>query len=322
MEPIISPAPDFGLIWYSAREVLAGRNPYLAIGPGRAYNWNANLYYPLPAVLLAVPFAWLTMRLATATFVATSSGLLAFAVTRENWHRLPLFLSASSFIAAAWGQWSFAVTAAALLPWLGFVLAAKPTTGFAAFTYRPTARAVLGGAAILMIAFAVQPGWVGDWLTAVRTAVPHFSPASGAPEQLSATIPYFAPVSRFGGFLLVLAVLRWRRAEARYLLVLSFIPQTMVLYECVLLSLIPATRLQAVTLALLSYVAYRGSGLASQLWPAHPEYASQGHWIVVWQYLPCLAMVLLRPNVGDVPAWLERALVTVRRFTLQRRAIP
>ena len=163
------------------------------------YSWEANLYYPLPAVLI--------------------------------------------------------------VPSLGFVLAAKPTVGLAAFSYRPTVRALVGIVAIAVLSFMVQLARVGDWLEAIRTAAPHFSPAAGAQEATAATIPYFAPVSRFGRFLLLLAALKWRRPEARFLIVLEFVPQTMALYACVLLYLIPATLTESTILALLSYAPYFGPAI-------------------------------------------------------------
>lgn len=323
IEPFTDTGPDFGQIWYAAREVLARRNPYLAIGPGRAYNWGYNLYYPLPAVLLAVPFAWLSLRAATAAFIALSSGLLAFAVTRDNWVRLPLFLSTGAFIAAAWGQWSFIIAAAALMPSLGLVLAAKPTTGLAAFSYRPTIRSAAGVVALVALSFVVQPGWAGDWIAAVHTAVPHFSPTAVAHEKVAGEMTFLAPVSRFGGVLLLLAALRWRRPEARYLLVLAFIPQNMVLYECVLLYIIPATLTESLWLVILSYVAYFGPilvQLAGMADTHHFRVWAQGNWMLTCQYLPCLIMVLRRPNEGYAPARLTRAIGSGRQFAAERWA--
>src|SRR5215212_9879963 len=39
---------DFDQIWFAARAVLAGRNPYHLIGPGRTFVWEFPFFYPLP----------------------------------------------------------------------------------------------------------------------------------------------------------------------------------------------------------------------------------------------------------------------------------
>ena len=37
-------ARDFDQVWFAARSLLAGRNPYHEIGPGLAFDWPAPLY--------------------------------------------------------------------------------------------------------------------------------------------------------------------------------------------------------------------------------------------------------------------------------------
>ena len=102
------------------------------------------------------------------------------------------------------------------------------------------------------------------------------------------------------GVLLLLALLKWKRADARLLLALACVPHTTVPYETIPLFLIPQTWRQAWTLwtlAILAYVAQWWTGpYTSQM----AYWTSGAQWIVALMYLPCLGMVLLRPNVGQV----------------------
>src|SRR5688500_13768330 len=49
--------PDVDQLWFAARAVLGGRNPYELIGPGLEFDYQWKLYYPLPAALLLTPLA-------------------------------------------------------------------------------------------------------------------------------------------------------------------------------------------------------------------------------------------------------------------------
>jgi len=107
------------------------------------------------------------------------------------------------------------------------------------------------------------------------------------------------PASVFGGPLLLLALLRWRRPEARLLAVLACVPQTFSSYDSLILFLAVRTRreglfLAACSLLVTAYVAMKG--------PA-PTYAETVHrfapirlWVL---YLPAVAMVLMRRNAAD-----------------------
>src|SRR5215207_5028160 len=39
---------DFDQLWFAARALLAGQNPYHLVGPGRSFPWEFPLFYPLP----------------------------------------------------------------------------------------------------------------------------------------------------------------------------------------------------------------------------------------------------------------------------------
>src|ERR1051325_7669492 len=66
---------DFDAIWTAARALRAGQDPYGAI---QSPPWPWNLQYPLPAVLIALPFSLLPLALARAAFMGVSAGLLAY----------------------------------------------------------------------------------------------------------------------------------------------------------------------------------------------------------------------------------------------------
>src|SRR5215210_889370 len=119
-------AADFTFTWRAARTILTGRTPYVPIRFDAPYPYYSGFAYPLTAALVGVPFAALSAPIAGSIFFAISTGLLAFAVTREGYGRLPLFVSAPFINAAAWCTWSPLLTAAALLPALGWAMSVKP----------------------------------------------------------------------------------------------------------------------------------------------------------------------------------------------------
>src|SRR5438067_2059985 len=94
-------AADFTWAWRGARLLIAGQNPYTdpALSRANSYPYDAPLYYPLPAVLLALPFAPLPPELAGAAFIGISAGLLAIGLTRDGYWRLTVFLSAPFWVA-------------------------------------------------------------------------------------------------------------------------------------------------------------------------------------------------------------------------------
>ena len=50
---------DFDQLHIAARALLAGTDPYAAVAARQPFP----LFYPLPAVLVAVPFAWLPLEI-------------------------------------------------------------------------------------------------------------------------------------------------------------------------------------------------------------------------------------------------------------------
>lgn len=269
-------AKDFSYPYRAARALLDGHNPYEVIKAVGEYPFNAGLLYPLPAAIVATPFSLFRPEVAGALFVGLSSALLAWALLRDSPYRLPVFLSAPFIQAAILGQWSPLLTAAALLPALQGLAAAKPTIGLAAWIYQPSRRGIIGGLILVAIAFIVQPGWFGDWLSAT-----------------AGMNKYRGPATTLSGAFLLLGVLRWRRREGRLFIAMSLMPQLPVFYDSLLLWLIPSTLWRSLALSAASWIGYLA-------WYPHHASPAQNEiafpWLVFTIYAPALVLLLLLPR--------------------------
>ena len=283
---------DFGLAWFGARSLLHGINPYDLVGPGRSYNWPWPLVYPATAFIVAMPLAALPQIPATLVFVFVSCALLSYSVTKHDWARLPMFGSAAFVIAAGAAQWSPLFTAAMGLPVVGLMFAAKPTIGLAlaaAGDRRLQKFAFLGGVALTLASLVFFPGWPRVWL-----------------GQLHYATQMAPPLVRGGGVFVLLALLRWRRPEARLIIALACVPQVGSWYELLPLFLIPATSRQTMILASVSSL---GFVLQDHIMTAtnEVEYNQQvAALMIAFGYLPAVQMVLMRPNRGDIPPFLSQ----------------
>ena len=277
---------DLAQVWAGTRALLHRQNPYEAVGPGRAFEWPFPLLYPVTAMVTLFPLAALPLRWVDPIFVGLGFGLFTWAVTtrRVLTPALVALVSLPALMTLQTSQWSLLLTGAALVPAAGFLLIAKPTIGLALFAAFPRWKTAIGCSVLLVLSMVVWPGWIAEWRATFASA-PHV----------------VAPITRRGGPLVLLALLRWKRADARLLLALACVPQTTALYETIPLFLIPQTWLQAWglwTLAVLAYVAQWAMGpYLSQV----AYWESGARWIVLMMYLPCLAVVLSRPNVRSGP---------------------
>ncbi len=280
---------DFGLAWFGARALIQGGNPYELIGPGLAYDWPWRLIYPATAMVVAMPLAALPQLTATLLFVFISCALLAWSVTARAWFPLLMCSSAAFLIAAGAAQWSPILTAAMALPPLALVFAAKPTIGFAlaiSGSRQVQWFALAGLVATTAVSLILFPQWPVAWFKSLSTAV------QVAP-----------PLLRMGGFAILLALLRWRRPEARLIVVLACVPQTGSWYEILPLFLVASSAREMMIL----------SGVSSLGWLAQDwimragnevEFNQQvGALMVALAYLPATIIVLRRPNENAIPPW-------------------
>lgn len=253
-------AHDFTWPWAAARLLLSGADPY-TLHLNDAVAWRDPFYYPLPAALLAVPLASLSAEAAGALWAALGAAVLTAGVLRRAPHLWPVLLSAPALIGVRNAQWAPLLVGAALLypPLLGLA-AAKPTLGLVLWLHRPSWRAAPLGLALLALAWWARPDWLAGWLASAAHA------------------PHAVPLLQPGGWLLGLALLRWRDPRARLLLGLALVPQILYFYDQLPLGLVASTRRQALALALLSWLAYA-------VGPHGPP-------IVALVYLPALACLL------------------------------
>jgi hypothetical protein len=289
-------ARDFDQVWFAARALFAGRNPYVEIGPGLHFDWPAPLYYPLTAAVAVSPLAALERSVAATLFAAIASTAFVWAATRRSLAPAVVITSASAALAAETVQWSPLLGAAFGVPWLGALLSAKPTIGFAVWCARPTRAAFIGALVLGGIALIAIPSWPADWLLALR----HTSLATADGT------PYFAPIRSAGGAFALLALLRWRRPEARLLLALACVPQTPLLYETVPLFLIPLSLVEGGVLWLGSWLAALWLAAAGPFGTDAARFRVSLDAIGWLLYFPSVVMVLRRPNDGPVPDWLAR----------------
>jgi len=271
-------AKDFTLPWTAARHLLAGRDPYVAMQPTGVYPFNVPFYYPLPAAVLAVPFAALPATMAGVAFVALSFGVAALVLVRENAGRLVILFGFPAVMAAVLGQWSPLLVAATVAPVLQFVLPVKPTLGAAVFVSRPSRVGVLVSIVILAVCFAIVPGWVGSWRAAVAGAWATYTP----------------PVRWAGGagFVLLGALVWWRDRDARLLALMAIAPQLPLFYDQLLVHAVARTRREAWLLVAAGWLgglvwAFQGTPSAGGERPARTL-------ILAAIYLPALVVVAWR----------------------------
>ena len=283
---------DFHFYWRAARLWADGVDPY-AMRPQPAFRhlWPLidRLFYPLPTLLIVAPFAALPVRIAQTLFVATASGALAWQLSRNARWPLLIFCTPSFFFAAMFGQWSPWLVLGALVPSMGFLLAAKPTLGLACFFYRPTWKAFVSGAAIMFLSLAIMPDWPWKWL-----------------ENLHSVDRHLPPIVTQGGFVLGLAAVRWRQRESRFLLAMACVPQLGMWADQLPLFLVCRTRREAAFFVLASVAAFVGWFYPSVAGSGDLAYSEP--YALLGCYGPALYLVLRRSNEGPVPALLERAV--------------
>jgi hypothetical protein len=251
-------------------------NPYLTVPEHLRYP----LFYPLPAVLVAVPFTILPIALARPAWDIVIGSAFAIALWRVRGpYALLALLSGAYLFAMRNGQTTPLLVAASLFPALGFLLTIKPNTGLALWCARPTRPAIIGGILVLLLSVVLVPSWPHDWWAAIHQRTTHIKP----------------PILRPFGFLLLLAGLRWRTPEGRLLLATALIPQNTLPHELVPLALIPTNPVEMAIYVAGSWLAMALtavgedratslSGLVADTWPT----------LLLGVYLPMLWLVLRR----------------------------
>lgn len=260
---------DFDGLYQAAVNLVQGKNPYPMATRG--------FPYPLPAVLLAVPFTIIPLGLARPIFDVLVGWVFAYALWKyRGSYALLALLSGAYLFALGKGETTPLMVAASLLPAMGFLFAVRPNTSAALWVARPTWTALLGVGLFFALSLVITPTWPRDWWNAL-------------PSDSSEWIP---PIMRPLGFILLLAVLRWRLPEGRLLLAIPFLPQTFLPYELVSLALVPANLLEMGIYVAGSWIVVAAAADWLHLSPRI------GEWPVALcaVYLPMLYLVLRRTN--------------------------
>jgi hypothetical protein len=263
---------DFDLLYDMAGRLLRSEELYP--------SGTSSFLYPLPAVLLGVPFRAIPLWLARPVFDVLVGWAFVYALWKYRGpYALLALVSGAYLFALARGQTTPLMVAATLVPALGFLSAVKPNTSAGLWISRPSWPPILGVSVFLALSLAVQPTWPFEWWMAVPADTSHFVPI----------------VMRPFGALLLLAALRWYTPTGRLLLALACIPQTTLPYELVALALIPANSVQMAVYVAGSWIAVAAA--AGQLPLGHgPAEWSRVGWPVtlIAVYLPMLGLVLLQ----------------------------
>jgi hypothetical protein len=234
---------DFDLLYNAAVQLIRGENPY-----------PIAMRYPLPAVLVAVPFTAIPLGPARLIFDVLVGWAFVYALWRyRGTFAILAVLSGAYLFAMLNGQTTPLMLAASLIPALGFLLAVKPNTSAALWLARPSRMAVLGVSAFLLLSLLVLPSWPLNWWTALQ-------------QDNTDLVP---PVLRPFGLVLLLAALRWRSPEGRLLLAIAFIPQNALPHELVSLALIPANLVEMGIYVAGSWIAVAvAADQTAATWPA------------------------------------------------------
>lgn len=266
---------DFEYWWRATRILLHGGDPYLGVENSAGWPLPDRLWYPLPALLVTIPVAWMPLHFAAGVMLGLASGALAWALSAKGFGRLWLFATPSFVMSLKLGQWSPVITLAAIVPLLGWLAAVKPTLGVGALFYRLDRRAFAGVALLSIVSVAFLPSWPLEWITNLRHITSH--PA-----------PIVTPL----GALLLLGALRWRGAEGRLLVAMACVPQMLFFADQLPLYLIARTRTQMAVLALCGAIAWLAWFV--QLETGDLYVLKAAPYVMVGVYAPALVMVLLQ----------------------------
>lgn len=253
-------AGDFGWAIRNAQFLLTHKNPYD----------TPFEQYPMTAAVFGLPFVWIRPELAGGLFYGVSSALLAFGLIRHGYHRLLVFASFPYCAGILTAQWGPLIAAAAFFPLLLPATLAKPQIGLPVILTRANQKGILACVLVLLATLALAPRWPWWW----SHQFGHYG--------------HYIPLLVLPGPLLLLALLRYRDSDARFLLLTAIMPQRW-FYDGLILWLIPKTPRELIWTAFFSF----GAGLWR--WYHQPQsYSEVGRWAVIFLYLPMLAVVLLR----------------------------
>lgn len=253
-------AADFRWALHLAQRLLASENPYD----------TPFEQYPLTAGIFALPFVRLQPEVAAGMFYGISSAALAFGRTRHSYRGLLIFLAYPYWAGMLTVQWSPIIAASAFFPLLLPLTLAKPQIGLPVFFTHASRRGIVACIVLAAVSLAIMPRWPLIWIAQTG----HYE--------------HFVPLLVVPGFLLLLALFRYRDRDAWLLLLAACMPQRW-FFDSFILWLIPKSRREIVWTVFFSW----GAGIWR--WYHFPQSFTQvGRWTVIFLFLPMLAVVLLR----------------------------
>ena len=253
-------AADFRWAIEAARSLLKRQNPYDL----------PSEFYPVPAALFGLPFVAMCPEIAGAVFYGTSTGLLAFGITRTGYQRLLIFLAFPYWACLLTAQWAPLLMTSAFFPVLMATAMAKPQIGLPLFLTYPSKKGAVACIVLGIASFVAMPSWPKYWIHQIG----HYD--------------VFYPMLISPGPLLLLTLLRFRDKDARLLLIAACMPQRW-FYDAFILWLIPKSRREILFTVAISW------GVGILRWYHQPHSMHQvGLWTDLFIYLPMLAVVLAR----------------------------
>lgn len=237
--------------------------------------------YPATAFVVGIPFTLLADRASSIVFSVLSTFFLGYGITKDGWHRLPIFLSVPFFWSAVVAQWSIILTAALFLPWLAAYSASKPHAAIPVVlaSEKPSLSikaSLLGGILLLAASLAMMPSWPAEWLATLGQAG-HIR----------------APLLGTGGFLVLLVLFRWRDRDSRLLLLMSAIPQVWYPYSVLPILAIPKTLRESLILVSASTLLILPNFITKDIHAL--AFASRGRLIILaGVYLPAVIIIMTR----------------------------
>ena len=306
-------ASDLTPIYLGAQYVLQGVDQYSAVA-GRSDVWLHLLLYPLPTSLAVVPLLPFPMHIAGALLLGLGTAWLAYHVTREAWWPLLVFVSGGFWWSIVSVQWTPLLMAAALAgPPVGLALAVKPTYGLALLAmqrrWKPVVWGLCVAAGIILVSLAIQPRW----------PLSYYRTVTGSPIRHE----YVAPAFTLLGSPLWLALLRWRDWRGRLVIGMAVSPLNALGYSHLPLLLVARTRIEMLSLVMLSWGGYFLSWRVIDRIAHGPTFAPLTPPIqpiaVAFYYLPALFLCLRHATNDRLAETPSRQLASHRRPLLDSR---
>lgn len=278
---------DFDQIVVGAQRILAGQTPYTTT-PLPGLQWP--IYYPLPALILGLPLVTWPLPLAHAAFCGVSGACFGWAMSADGDAKLFALATWPYILSVSLGQWGPLLMATTAIPALGWLAIVKPNLGLAlAVGYgdrwiRPPivfVNLAIGGA-LLVLSFALRPRWVSEWIGVISAPTPHL----------------IMPIRVAGGFVLLLALVRWKEPAARTLAALAFVPQTFSSYDSLLVFLVPKTRREALALVATTTIVTAIVGYLGTAATYAETVRRFAPWRIALVYLPAVLIAVFR---GSAP---------------------